>query len=67
MIQPPMRRQRGPEGFTLILRNLHWSHARLAILVILRDRIALGAVPGEPVLELESMRGEVKEAEFGSG
>jgi hypothetical protein len=48
---------KGFEGFTLILRNLHWSHARLAILVTLRDRIALGTVPSEHVLELESMPG----------
>lgn len=41
-------------GFTLILRNLHWSQARLAMLAAfcLRVRIAPGVPPdGDPVVE----------------
>jgi hypothetical protein len=47
----------GERGRTLILRNLHWSQALLAIAPGLFLRIApVAEAPGDPVLELESIK-----------
>ena len=51
-------------GLTLILRNLHWSQALLAIAPgLFLVRIAPVEAPGDPVLELDSIKQRLHQGE----